>query len=306
MDFKNILLGLASKTVKIDNGKLDELLSSENATEETVLNALLELDINRVAELKKAADTSKFQEGYAKAKKEERSAFEKEIKDKFKVDVEDTGLSLIEKIVAANKTAGSGSKEITEDDVKKHKSYQDLLDSMNNKIQSTNTEWETKYNELQKNYSKAGIVSKVKTMALSELEAMKPILPKNAQAATNLKNIFTGVFDSFDYEEQDGRTLILENGKLKEDSHGNRVELKDFIKQTANSYFDFQENNGGSNGANGGNGSGGSGSAGGNGGGGASYTSPKTLEDLTAIIDNKEISLQDKEKAIKEFEALGK
>lgn len=306
MDFKNILLGLASKTVKIDNGKLEELLSSENATEETVLNTLLELDINRVAELKKAADTSKFQEGYAKAKKEERSEFEKEIKDKFKVDVNDTGLSLIEKIVEANKTAGSGSKEITEDDVKKHKSYQDLLDSMNNKIQSANTEWETKYNELQKNYSKAGIVSKVKTTALSTLEALKPVLPKNAAAATNLKNIFTGVFDSYDYEEQDGRTLILKDGKLLEDSHGNRVELNDFIKQTANSYFDFQENNGGSNGGNGGNAGAGAGSGAGSGGGSASYTAPKTLEELAAIVDNKDVSYEDKQKAIKDFEALGK
>jgi len=215
-------------------------------------------------------------------------------------------LSLIEKIVEANKTAGSGSKEITEDDVKKHKSYQDLLDSMNNKIQSTNTEWETKYNELQKNYSKAGIVSKVKTTALSTLEALKPVLPKNAAAATNLKNIFTGVFDSYDYEEQDGRTLILKDGKLLEDSHGNRVELNDFIKQTANSYFDFQENNGGSNGANGGNAGAGAGSGAGNGGGSASYTAPKTLEELAAIVDNKDVSYEDKQKAIKDFEALGK
>lgn len=51
MDLKNILLGLVSKTVKIDNGKLDELLSSDGATEESVINSLLELDVNRVAEI---------------------------------------------------------------------------------------------------------------------------------------------------------------------------------------------------------------------------------------------------------------
>lgn len=83
MDLKNILLGLVSKTVKIDNGKLDELLSSDGATEESVINSLLELDVNRVAEIKKSVDLDKFKEGYAKAKKEERSAFEKEVKDKF-------------------------------------------------------------------------------------------------------------------------------------------------------------------------------------------------------------------------------
>lgn len=299
MDLKNILLGLVSKTVKIDNGKLDELLSSDGATEESVINSLLELDVNRVAEIKKSVDLDKFKEGYAKAKKEERSAFEKEVKDKFNFSGDATGVSLIESIIAANKPAGSGSKEITEDDVKKHKSYQDLLDSMNQKVNTITTEWETKYNDLQKQHAKTGILSSVKTKALGILDSMKPVLPKNAAAATNLKNVFTSVFDAFDYEEQDGRTLILENGKLKEDAHGNRVELEDLIKSTAQSYFDFQENNGGSNGANGGNG--GNGAAGGAG-GSSSIATPKTLAELTAIVENPDISAADKERLIKEFE----
>lgn len=299
MDLKNILLGLVSKTVKIDNGKLDELLSSDGATEESVINSLLELDVNRVAEIKKSVDLDKFKEGYAKAKKEERSAFEKEVKDKFNFSGDATGVSLIESIIAANKPAGSGSKEITEDDVKKHKSYQDLLDSMNQKVNTITTEWETKYNDLQKQHAKTGIVSSVKTKALGILDSMKPVLPKNAAAATNLKNIFSGVFDGFDYEEQDGRTLIMKDGKLLEDAHGNRVELEDLIKSTAQSYFDFQENNGGSNGANGGNG--GNGAAGGAG-GSSSITTPKTLAELTAIVENPDISGADKERLIKEFE----
>lgn len=299
MDLKNILLGLVSKTVKIDNGKLDELLSSDGATEESVINSLLELDVNRVAEIKKSVDLDKFKEGYAKAKKEERSAFEKEVKDKFNFSGDATGVSLIESIIAANKPAGSGSKEITEDDVKKHKSYQDLLDSMNQKVNTITTEWETKYNDLQKQHAKTGIVSSVKTKALGILDSMKPVLPKNAAAATNLKNIFSGVFDSFDYEEQDGRTLIMKDGKLLEDAHGNRVELEDLIKSTAQSYFDFQENNGGSNGANGGNG--GNGAAGGAG-GSSSIATPKTLAELTAIVENPDISAADKERLIKEFE----
>lgn len=299
MDLKNILLGLVSKTVKIDNGKLDELLSSDGATEESVINSLLELDVNRVAEIKKSVDLDKFKEGYAKAKKEERSAFEKEVKDKFNFSGDATGVSLIESIIAANKPAGSGSKEITEDDVKKHKSYQDLLDSMNQKVNTITTEWETKYNDLQKQHAKTGIVSSVKTKALGILDSMKPVLPKNAAAATNLKNIFSGVFDGFDYEEQDGRTLIMKDGKLLEDAHGNRVELEDLIKSTAQSYFDFQENNGGSNGANGGNG--GNGAAGGAG-GSSSIATPKTLAELTAIVENPDISGADKERLIKEFE----
>lgn len=299
MDLKNILLGLVSKTVKIDNGKLDELLSSDGATEESVINSLLELDVNRVAEIKKSVDLDKFKEGYAKAKKEERSAFEKEVKEKFNFSGDATGVSLIESIIAANKPAGSGSKEITEDDVKKHKSYQDLLDSMNQKVNTITTEWETKYNDLQKQHAKTGIVSSVKTKALGILDSMKPVLPKNAAAATNLKNIFSGVFDSFDYEEQNGRTLIMKDGKLLEDAHGNRIELEDLIKSTAQSYFDFQENNGGSNGANGGNG--GNGAAGGAG-GSSSIATPKTLAELTAIVENPDISAADKERLIKEFE----
>lgn len=300
MDFNKILTGVLSKTLKLDDGKLAEIIAGENATEETVTNAILNLDASRVAELKKTVDMEKFQEGYKKAKKEERTAFEEEIKGQFKLDSQATGLDLITAIVSANKGAASG-KEITEDDVKRHKSYQDLVDSMNTKVKDVETTWQTKLADLENQHKKAGVTGNIKNKALGILDSLKPVLPKNANAATNLKNVFTSTFDGYEYEEQDGRTLILKDGKILEDKHGNRVQLDDFIKETAGSYFDFAENNGGGNGGNGsgaGAGAGGSGA----GGGSTSFTKPSTLEELTAIVDNPEISTADKEKAIKEFE----
>lgn len=300
MDLKKIISGFLSKTVKIDDGKLDELLTSENATEEQVLNSLLELDVNRVAELKKTADTSKFQEGYAKAKKEERSAFENEIKTKFNLESSATGVDLINDLVSKAGKGAAGSKEVTEDDVKRHKTYQDLLDSLNTKVKEVEQTWQTKYQDLEKAQSKNAVVSGVKNKALTILDSLKPVLPKNEQAAANLKNIFAGKFESYDYEVQDNRTLILKDGKVLEDKHGNRVDLEDFIKQEAASLFDFAQHTGGSNGANGG----AAGAAGGS--GGSVSLKPKTLQDLAAIVDSKDYTAEQKDEAIKAFDELNK
>lgn len=301
MDYKKIITGFLSKTLKIDDGKIAEILEGENVTEETATKSLLDLDVSRVLELKKGVDQEKFQEGYKKAKKEERSAFETELKTAFNFDGQDTGVDLVKAIVGASSTGG-GKGEITEDAVKRHKVYQDLLDNLNSKVAETEKTWQEKYTQLESTHKRDTVVGGVKSKALNILDSLKPVYPKNQEAATNLKNTFASTFAQYDYEEQDGRTLILKDGKVLTDQHGNRIQLDDLIKDTANKYFDFQQSSGGGNGGNGG---GGNGGGSGSGGAGGSFKEPTTLAELTKIIDDPNISHEDKNKAIEAFDKLG-
>ena len=67
MDLKQLITGFLSETLKLDNGKIEELLNEvneENGYER--LKSLLELDKNRIDSF----GTTKFQEGFKKDKKE--------------------------------------------------------------------------------------------------------------------------------------------------------------------------------------------------------------------------------------------
>ena len=76
MNYEKILKGVLSRAYKMDDGKIAEILKNgeENANEDEILGSLLSADTERVAQLKKqnADNKESFQQGYAKAKKEER------------------------------------------------------------------------------------------------------------------------------------------------------------------------------------------------------------------------------------------
>ena len=78
---KTIITGLLSKAYNKDTGKIAELLkngeelSEEQQTE--ILNKILELDTQRVENIKKSVSTKEFiEQGYNKAKKEVLTKFE--------------------------------------------------------------------------------------------------------------------------------------------------------------------------------------------------------------------------------------
>lgn len=301
MDYKKIITGLLSKTYKLDDGEVATLLESgDNITEETILEQLLSKDTERVTALKKATDTTgKFQEGYAKAKKEERANFEKEIKEKFGIESDNTGLELVDTIVSEKSAeAGKGKKgEVTEDDVKKHPVYQNLESRAKKEIADKAKEFNDKYTQLEQKQKRGETFATIKAKAMNLLDGLKPVLPGNTDVANNIKGLFLGALDGFDYELQGDRAVILKDGKVMEDKHGNSMELEDLVKTTASKFFEFQKNNGGENPGAGDGGTGGS--------GGDAYPTginkPKNLEELSKITNDSTIKLADRQKVMEVY-----
>src|SRR5690606_7277702 len=88
----------------------------------------LELDKNRIQTIKQTGK-DKFEQGYSKAKKEERAAFEKEIREQFNIEDEAViGIDLVNKVIELNasKSKGDASK-LTEDEIKSHPAVIKLL-----------------------------------------------------------------------------------------------------------------------------------------------------------------------------------
>ena len=302
---KTIITGLLSKAYNFDNGKIAELfkdgeteLSEQQQTE--ILNKILEIDAQRVENIKKSVDKKDaFQDGFKKAKSEVLTDFEKGLKEKFGVESDKTGLELIEEVVSKKSEGGQGG-DVTEDAIKRSKVFQDMESNLKKQITTVKTEYETKINEIQDGYKAEQTFSNVSQKALQIFNGLNPILPQNKTVADNQVKFFVNTLKDFKFDVQDERIVVMDkDGKVLEDGHGNSRSFEDIVKETASGLFEFKANNGGSGSGNGGQGQGGSGS---------SYAGnvPKTFEELEKVMSDTSISIEDRSNIMAEYEKAQK
>ena len=302
---KTIITGLLSKAYNYDNGKIAELfkdgeteLSEEQQTE--ILNKILEIDAQRVENIKKSVDKKDaFQDGFKKAKSEVLTDFEKGLKEKFGIESDKTGLELVEEVVSKKSEGGQGG-DVTEDAIKRSKVFQDMESNLKKQITTVKNEYETKINEIQDGYKAEQTFSNVSQKALQIFNGLNPILPQNKTVADNQVKFFVNSLKDFKFDVQDERIVVMDkDGKVLEDGHGNSRSFEDIVKETASGLFEFKANNGGSGSGNGGQGQGGSGS---------SYAGnvPKTFEELEKVMSDTSISIEDRSNIMAEYEKAQK
>ena len=301
---KTIITGLLSKAYNFDNGKIAELfkdgeteLSEQQQTE--ILNKILEIDAQRVENIKKSVDKKDaFQDGFKKAKSEVLTDFEKGLKEKFGIESDKTGLELVEELVSKKSEGGQG--DLTEDVIKRSKVFQDMESNLKKQVTTVKTEYETKINEIQDGYKAEKTFSNVSQKALQIFNGLNPILPQNKTVADNQVKFFVNTLKDFKFDVQDERIVVMDkDGKVIEDGHGNSRSFEDIVKETASGLFEFKANNGGSGSGNGGQGQGGSGS---------SYAGsvPKTFEELEKVMSDTSISIEDRSNIMAEYEKAQK
>ena len=301
---KTIITGLLSKAYNYDNGKIAELfkdgeteLSEQQQTE--ILNKILEIDAQRVENIKKSVDKKDaFQDGFKKAKSEVLTDFEKGLKEKFGIESDKTGLELVEELVSKKSEGGQG--DLTEDVIKRSKVFQDMESNLKKQVTTVKTEYETKINEIQDGYKAEKTFSNVSQKALQIFNGLNPILPQNKTVADNQVKFFVNTLKDFKFDVQDERIVVMDkDGKVIEDGHGNSRSFEDIVKETASGLFEFKANNGGSGSGNGGQGQGGSGS---------SYAGnvPKTFEELEKVMGDNSISIEDRSNIMAEYEKAQK
>ena len=302
---KTIITGLLSKAYNFDNGKIAELfkdgeteLSEQQQTE--ILNKILEIDAQRVENIKKSVDKKDaFQDGFKKAKSEVLTDFEKGLKEKFGIESDKTGLELVEEVVSKKSEGGQGG-DVTEDAIKRSKVFQDMESNLKKQVTTVKTEYETKINEIQDGYKAEKTFSNVSQKALQIFNGLNPILPQNKTVADNQVKFFVNSLKDFKFDVQDERIVVMDkDGKVLEDGHGNSRSFEDIVKETASGLFEFKANNGGSGSGNGGQGQGGSGS---------SYAGnvPKTFEELEKVMSDTSISIEDRSNIMAEYEKAQK
>lgn len=296
MNYEKILHGVLSKTLNVDDGKFAELIKNGESelSESEIISQLLKLDVDRVKAIKDETGKEKFQEGFKKSKKEVLEALETEMKEKFNIESSKTGLDLVNEIV--EKTSKPNS-EVTEDAIRRSKLFLDLESKLKSEIKELKTQHQNEVDTIKKSYEGEKILSSVNANAMKILNELNPILPSNATIAENQKKAFLNQFKDFGFEIQDDRIVVLDkDGKVLQDEHGNTKTFDEIVKAKASNFFELAQNNGGSGSGNGG--QNGEGSSGGNSG----VQTPKTLEELTNIMNDDSIDGAEKLKIAEAYE----
>jgi hypothetical protein len=297
-DAKKLLRALLPKAYKMEDGELESLLS-DSTTDEAGIELVLNKDKTRISELSKPKAGQTFQDGYKKGKAESLTELEKGLKEKFEIQSEAQGVELVEEIVTTKTKAAGKAKELTDDDVRKHKVYQDAEKANKIALKAKETEWETKYNTREAEFKKGEAFSTVSKKALDIVNKLNPVLPKNPTVAANLQNAFLQTLKSMDFEIQENgnRIIPMKEGKVMQDAHGHTVDFEKMVQEQAAGYFEFQANNGGSNSGNGNPNEQGAGS--GNSGANppkypAGVVKPKTWDELNKIVNDTNIKAEDR------------
>jgi len=238
-DLKELTLGFFGKTLNITDDEVAALLF-ENADEGTIkdgaLESLLAKDSNRIQKFKDERQTY-YDNGFKKAQKESLSKLEEQIKETFEISSDAKGIDLIQEIV---NTKVSSTENFDEEKVKVHPLFTKTVNELTKKIKDTEGIWEQKFDAREKDLAKQNTFQDIKNKARLLLENLKPILPSDSTKADKQLSFFYNELNGFEFENQDGTIIIMKDGKLLEDKHGNRINFDAFIKDNAATIWDFQ------------------------------------------------------------------
>ena len=231
------------KTEKTDDGEKSVLADGWE-------EKLIEKDKERINRLKndhkeelKQAKTNMHDEGYSKAKKDERAKFEDEILKDFGVERDKMGgkygVDLVKDLFQMQKGEKGDPQEI-----KNHPDYIKLERKLQSEFIPKEDFEKVKgeFDKYKQDVDRNQTLSKVKEDARKIFRGLKPLLSKDPKRATNQEQDFLTKFESLDFQvQEDGNHVIMKEGKRLENDNMNPINFADFVKTKASELYDFAE-----------------------------------------------------------------
>lgn len=243
MGYKEILMGLLSKTHKMTKQELTELIhDTEGELKEDALSLLVDQDKNRIVTIKDQIKLDK-DEIYGKAKREILSNSEKQIKEFFGVTSDKKGDDLLKEI-KSKVSEKNGNGEVTDEDVKNHPLYQKVLTAKTEDIAKITSDFETKIKNFEKETNQKTIFSAVNSKALAIAKGLKPVLSDDPVRAEKQLSMITKALKKYEFEKDGDKIIVKQNGKIVEDDHSNQLTFSDIVKGITGDYFDLDANPG--------------------------------------------------------------
>lgn len=285
---KELLLAFVGKTLNIPAEEVATLLFDKVDESEVIkasaLESLLEKDKGRIQKFVEDRQTY-FNNGYKKAQGEALSKFEKEIKDKFEVTEDKQGLDLIESILSSKLKSQGG--ELDDEKIKRSPLYLSTIERLNKEKEEAIKAESNKLNELQTRIQKESTFKTISERAIDFIKELNPILPEGktpegkSKAEIQISKLLKELGSEYDFEIKENKLLVIKDGKVLEDPHGNMIDFKEIVKNKASEVWDFKqgENRQGTGNSN-------DRGEGGNGGKGYTGQKPKTQDEYVKFIQD--------------------
>jgi hypothetical protein len=226
----------AVKVMGMTDDEVAALYDADGKITEEAFDTLEQKDKERIRRLRDAHKedlTAKFNEGHAKAKREERSKYEDEIRQTFGVDSKAMGVDLIKEVMAKG---ASG-------DVKTHPDYLQLEKKLKEGYvpKEDYDVIKSEFDGFKSKVERDTILSRVKADARSRFHSLNPVLSKDPKRAANQETEFLRKLESYDYQLQpDGNHVIIKDGKRLENDNMNPVLFDELVKDLTLAFFDVQ------------------------------------------------------------------
>lgn len=236
MTEKELITEFLSKTLNMENTAVASLYNEEGLIKDDALQTILNLDVERI-KAAKPDTTGLIEKGYNKAKAEVLSKRDKELIEKYGIKSDKIGVELVNEIIA-EQVKKSGV-DLNDEAVKKHPLYISTVDKLTKDKEEAIAAESGKLTTFQTELKQKETFSNVASKAMSIFNSLKPILSSDATKAENQRALLTEKLKGYEYDIQGDKIIVLKDGKVLEDDHGNRVPFEKVVKQTAESYYDF-------------------------------------------------------------------
>lgn len=222
----------------LNSEEIQSLYDENGELKADSLQILLDKDKEIKSKLKPEFDEKTIRdEGYKRGVKESLSKLEKDLKTKYALVSEKTGIELIEEIVSTKST----NTQITDDVVTSHPAFHKAVEAKTAEFQQL---IEAKENEIKTIHSTIEAENTFKVVsreALKLFAELNPIVSQNETVKQNqINTLLLNPLNGYKYKIEEGEIYVLDNeGKVKTNAHGARIKFKDVVKEITSNNFEL-------------------------------------------------------------------
>lgn len=241
---EEVLQGIASTIYKLDEQGVTALKEADGTFKDDAPDFFIKMDAERVAALR--GDVEKIRtDRYSQGKREAMEELEKKLKEEYGIKEGDKrGIELVRDIVAAKMNANG---TLNEDKVKAHPLYLSLEEQLRTAPTALQAALDKQKTELESGFKREANYGIATKRAQVIFEGMKPVLPKNAEVASNQRALLDAYVREHTLDFADdgkGGMAIVPmkadgSGRL-EDGHGHPITFDQLVQQGAKKFFEFQ------------------------------------------------------------------
>lgn len=299
-----VLMGVLSTALKVDDGSLSELKEADGAWKDTAIEALVGMHAEHVKTVRGDVDKLKA-ERYSQGKREALEALERELREEFGVKEADKRGKDLVKLIVGQAAQANG---ITEEKIKTHPLYLKLEEEYGKLPQTFEQKMKQREEELRSEFEAERTLNAALDAGHTIFQGMNPVLPKDATVAKNQLRLLDDWIRSHKYTtiEEGGQRKFVPmkadgSGRMTDD-HGHNMTFDDLVRQGARMYFEFQvgERKGSAPDPD---------RSGGGSGGSGKGQDPKTQAEYAAAwqaISDSAMTIEEKKKAWEELKEAGK